>query len=90
MIRTRNSNASVTQSARRRVERRRRFEAQEDTRMVGEVVETLIRIKDTFYGDLTLAQRDALDDACNLLANNIGERTRYDYTCRVDDGARRF
>lgn len=61
-----------------------------EKKLVGEVVETLIRIKDDFYSKLTLREKEALDDACNLLVYNVGEMTRYDYTCKVNDNERRF
>lgn len=61
-----------------------------EKKLVGEVVETLIRIKDAFYARLTLREKEALDDACNLLVYNVGETSRYDYTYRIPDDERRF
>lgn len=61
-----------------------------EKKLVGEVVETLIRIKDECYANLTLREKEALDDACNLLVYNVGEMSRYDYTCRIPDDERRF
>jgi hypothetical protein len=61
-----------------------------EKKLVGEVVETLIRIKDEFYSRLTLREKEALDDACNLLVYNVGEMSRYDYTYRIPDDERKF
>ena len=61
-----------------------------EKKLVGEMVETLIRIKDAFYARLTLREKEALDDACNLLVYNVDELTSYDYTCKVEDDERRF
>lgn len=55
----------------------------EQTKMVGEVIETLIRIKDKVYGHLSFEEREALNDACNLLEKNLGNYSRYDYTCMI-------
>lgn len=57
-------------------------------KMIGEVIETLIRVKDKLYGQLTFEECEALNDACNLLEKNLGELTRYDYTCDVADSER--
>ena len=61
-----------------------------EKKLVGEVVETLIRIKDSFYARLTLREKEALDDACNLLVYNVGETSRYDCTYRIPDDERQF
>lgn len=57
--------------------------------MVGEVIETLIRIKDKVYSHLSFEERETLNDACNLLEKNLGNYSRYDYTCMIQQNSSR-
>ena len=41
-------------------------------KQVGEVIETLIHIKDSLYSELTFEQKVSLEDACNLLSHHLG------------------
>ena len=44
-------------------------------KQVGEVIETLIHIKDSLYSELTFEQKVSLEDACNLLSHHLGDFT---------------
>ena len=55
----------------------------EGNKTVGQVINTLIHIKDTMYGQLSLEEKNALDDACNLLYSQIGGSVYFD-DCTYD------
>lgn len=55
-------------------------------KQVGEVIETLIHIKDSLYSELTFEQKVSLEDACNLLSHHLGDFTKYDWQYNLKVG----